>query len=540
MSDATSPAAYQIPASRFASGLAGELLAGSSAEMIAPLRFLRPGETLDSYPRAADRAALAAEMARANQYYGHPRADELAARLADPATVVVVTGQQAGLLGGPLYSLTKMIGVARWAAKLEDEGIPAVGVFWVATEDHDYREVAVANVPAGDGLVSFDLGDDEQPLMPVGMRALGGGMSRVLEEVRAAYPSGVDEETWELLTSTYRPDARFGEAFCRFMVRLLGDRSPLVLDSQLPALKEAQRPWLRGLVERRDAVCEALVEASQRVEAAGRKPQVKGGDRHSGLFVISGEQRRRVVWHGESEWSLRGSDAAPEPIETLLERIDENPAAVSPGVLARPAMQDAVLGTSLQLMGPGELAYLAQAASVYPVLGIEAPQTTLRPQMLVVSRRQRKHLDGLGLDLAAVLGAEEDVERRLAEGRGAEQADVVHAAVLAEIEKLHQVCADIDGNLERPWQKTRDNIDRALSTLSAKMCAAAVRRDEVLLRRLQALRDACTPGGAPQERVVASAHYPLRYGKCFAASAYEQLEVGSDLIQVIDPEAPAS
>ena len=93
----------------------------------------------------------------ANRAYGHPEADRLAARLADPAVRVVVSGQQPGLLGGPLYSLAKMVAVSRWAAALEAAGEPAVAVFWVATEDHDWAEIsstAVLGVRRAAGLRS--------------------------------------------------------------------------------------------------------------------------------------------------------------------------------------------------------------------------------------------------------------------------------------------------------------------------------------------------------------------------------------------------
>ncbi|MDX1382836.1 MAG: bacillithiol biosynthesis cysteine-adding enzyme BshC [Thermoanaerobaculia bacterium] len=537
MSDPGSSSTFDLAAGRFASGLAGELLEGRCCDLLSPLRFLRPGEALEPAPRPGERAAIASELAAANEAYGHPRARELAERFAAPETVVIVAGQQAGLLGGPLYSLTKMIGVARWAELLEARGIPAVGVFWVATEDHDYREVAVAKVPARGGLLSLDLGDDPEPLRPVGPRLLGAAITPALESLRSAYTSEPEAEAWRLVTDCYRPDATFGDAFCRLMVGLLGERAPLVLDSMLPAMKAAQRPWLERLVDRRDAVCDALAVASGRVEESGRKVQVREGDRHSGLFVVADGERRRVVWHGASEWGLRGADDAHEDVATLLARIQDDPGSVSPGVLARPALQDAVLGSCLQLMGPGELAYLAQAASLYPVLGIEAPATTLRPQMLVLERRQRRHLERLGLGLAEVLGPEDEVERRLALGHGGEALEEVRERVLAEIESLRGACTEVDANLKRPWQKTRDTVDRALGTLGGKLNAAVVQRDEVVRRRLAGVREACLPGGAPQERVVASAHYALRHGLRFAAAAYAQLDPGSDRIQIIDPEA---
>jgi bacillithiol biosynthesis cysteine-adding enzyme BshC len=523
--------------SRFAKGLAGDLLGSDGADLVAPLPFLAPGQTLTPRPHPGSRAEIADELARANQGYGHPRARELAERFADPNTAIIVAGQQCGLFGGPLFSLTKMIGVARWAERLEQQGIPAVGVFWVATEDHDFDEVACATLLERRGPRRFDLGADSQPLMPVGMRALGPAVAEVMAQVPAVYNGTPDPQALSLLEASYRPDARFGEAFTRFMVGLLGDRSPLLLDSMLPAMKRAQRPWLRRLVERRREVGDALAAATERVEARGRRPQVHDAGCNSCLFVLSGEARRRTMWEGDDGWSLRGEHGAVEPVQSLLDRIDENPGTVSPGVLARPALQDAVLGTSLQLMGPGELAYMAQAASVYPELEIEPPATSLRPQMLVLDGRQRQRLDELGVDLADVLGPEEELHRLLAAGSGAAAAEQTRETVLAELGKLRDPCLEIDPNLERPWEKTRDHVNRALETLSTKMCAAAVRRDEMVLSRCEALRRAVLPGGTPQERTLTTAHFALRYGPAFVDAAWRGLDVGADTVQVIDPDA---
>lgn len=533
-------ASLHLPASRFASGLAADLLEGGADDLVAPLRFLAPGRDLEARSHPGERARLAADLAQANRSYGHPRADELSRRFAEPATAIIVAGQQAGLFGGPLFSLTKMIGVARWAERLERAGIPAVGVFWVATEDHDFAEVARAGFAAAGSVQTLTLGEDEQPLLPVGMRTLGDGVGELIEQMPAIFNGTPDPEILSLLHATYRPDARFGEAFGKFMVGLLGERAPLLVDSMLPSLKEAQRPWLRRLVERRESARTALEGAATRVEAKGRRLQVRDREGESCLFVLTGAERRRVVWEGEDGWSLRGTGGVVEPVATLLERIEENPGTVSPGVLARPALQDATLGTSLQLMGPGELAYLAQACSLYPVLEVAPPATSLRPQMLVVDRRQRERIGEIGLPLGELLGPEEELHRLLASGSGAEAADETRARVLAEVDALRSCCVDLDPNLERPWEKTRDHVARALDTLHGKMCAAAVRRDDVLRSRCDAVRAALLPGGSPQERTLCCAHFALRYGPDFVRAAWEGLEVGSAEIQIIDPEAAAT
>ena len=524
---------------RFLSGVAKSLVAGRDRDLLAPLVFAAPGALPDLDSRPGERALIAAELERANASYGHPRARELARRFADPSTLVVVAGQQAGLFGGPLYTLTKMAGAALVAERLERAGRSAVAAFWVATEDHDFAEVARAGLLGLQGPRTIDLGDDPAPLEPVGMRTLGPRLDAALDAVRALYPGAVDGDAWRLLTASYRPDARFGEAFSRFLIGLLGGRAPLLVDSMLPSLKRVERPWLARAVERRHQICDALGERSSRVVDTGHSLQVEDDRSAAPLLVVSGRERRRVLWQGADRWLLRGGGpgAAPRPVDELLDLVADNPSVVSPGVLLRPIVQDAVLGTALQLMGPGELAYLAQAAPLYSLLEVDAPHVALRPQMLVLDAKQRGHLASLDLALEELLRDESALHVLLVRGGAADEIETLRAAALATLDRSKGDCLAMDATLERPFEKTREHVGRALELFAARLRAAAVRRDELVRSRSTALRDACLPGGAPQERGLAVAHFALRYGAGFGGAVMAQLDVESDRVQVIDPEA---
>jgi bacillithiol synthase len=524
---------------RFLSGLAREFVAGRQRELLAPLVFAPPGPLPELRPRAGDRARIAPDLERANASYGHPRARELAERFADRDTLVVVAGQQAGLFGGPLYTLTKMAGAALVAERLERAGHQAVAAFWVATEDHDFAEVARAGMLGPDGPRTLDLGTDPAPLEPVGMRTLGPGLPALYDAARELYPSAAGGDAWRLLESCYRPDARFGEAFCRFLVGLLGARAPLLVDSMLPALKRAERPWLARAVARRTEICELLGEQASRVVASGHALQVEDDRIAAPLFVIAGRERRRVLWDGPDRFVLRGSDAAPRDVMDLLTLLADNPAVVSPGVLLRPIVQDAVLGTALQLMGPGELAYLTQATPLYRQLEADAPHVALRPQMIVLDSKQRGHLESLGLTLDELLRDERSVHALLDRGGVSGRIAALRTSTLAELERLRGDVLGVDAGLERPLEKTRDQIDRALELFAAKASAAAVRRDDTTRSRCESLRAACLPGGAPQERGLATAHFALRYGIGIGAAVLSQLDVDSAAVQVIDPERAA-
>jgi bacillithiol synthase len=508
-------------------------LAGRDLDLLAPLRFL-PADGSPSGPAfPGARRELAAALAIANRGYGVERADEMARRLADPATRVIVTGQQPGLLGGPLYSFSKAVAAARWAAELEARGEPAVAVYWIATEDHDWAEVSSATVLTPEGPRTFDLGPDPEPLTPVGMRTLGPAVDDVLRQLAEAVPGERYAEWVKTLGRWYRPDARFGEAFARLMARLLGPRCPLLLDAMLPALKDAQRPWLRRLVERRKEVEEALIRRDAEIESRGHALQVTPQRGLSPLFLLSRGERRRIEWRGEDGYALRGREDGGKA-EDLLRIVDENPGVLSPGALARPALQDAVLGTTLQVLGPGEVSYIGQSAAVYPVLEVEAPWVSLRPQTLVLEPHLAGKMAESGIPLPVLLSSQQALDRALADLEGGDFVGPVRRKVEEALDELKTRSAD--PNLERPFEKTREQILRALDLFGEKATSAAARRNEVRNRRVDLLRESCMPLGKPQERVVASAHFEGKYGERLAGSYWEQMGLDPRVLHVVIPD----
>ena len=523
-------------------GMPAAWLAGQQTDLLVPLRLLAPGALPEGAPPRVDRSGIAAGLARANAAYGHPRAAELAAKLADPATRVVVGGQQTGLFGGPLLALVKAAAAVRYAEALEAAGQPAVALFWMATEDHDWAEVESATFLGPAGLLRLALGNDPSPLAPVGLRTIGPAIEGLLSVLAESFPNERFSEWRQRLAGWWAPGARFGDAFARQTVALLGARAPLMLDSMLPELKIAERPLLRALVERRVAVEEALVAAEGRILARGFELQVAPQRGASPLFLLRDGARRRVEWSGDDAYRLRGA-ASPQPAEPvagLFASLADDPSLLSPGVLARPAIQDAVLGTTLQIMGPGETAYLAQAAAIYPLLGVRAPWTALRPQVLVFDARQREQLSELGAGLAELLFAPEKIMSRLATRAGGGFVAARRAAAEELLEGMHAPALALDPGLEKPWTKTRDTLLGALEAFASKVEAAAARRDGISQHRLEHLRQVARPDGVMQERLLSTAWFAGRYGEGFGGALLEQLALDPRRLVLVDPTAERS
>jgi uncharacterized protein YllA (UPF0747 family) len=489
-------------------------LEGRDLDLLAPLGFATAAAAVPAAAAPPDRSELAAALADANAGYGHPAAEAIAARLADPATRVVVTGQQPGLFGGPLYTLSKAVAAVLWAERLEAAGTPAVAVFWVSTEDHDFREIAQATFVGREGPLALDLGDDPEPLTPIGMRSFGPGVVEALDRLRAL-GGGERWDDWvEALAGWYRPEARFGEAFSRLLARLLGERCPLLMDAMLPAVKAAQRPWLRRVVERREEIEAAFAARNELILGRGYELQVTPQPGASPLFVIHGRARR---------------------LDWLLQAIEENPSAVSPGVMARSAMQDATLGTSLLVFGPGEVNYIPQVAPIYEQLGIAAPAVCFRPQALVLGGREIDKLDSIRLGLGDLLAADLDLDRALAAGREEDMTEPTRETLATALAELRERAVALDPSLAGPWEKTRGQTEKALDIFTGKVAAAVARRNEVQRARAEDLRAACRPLGVLQERLVATAHFPGKHGDRLVEAFFEQLTLDSRRLHVIQP-----
>jgi len=327
-------------------------------------------------------------------------------------------------------------------------------------------------------------------------------------------------------------------------VALLGERCPLLVDAQLPELKAAQRPLLRRLVEQRAEVGEALARAEAAITGRGYPLQVAPQPGTAPLFALAGAERRRITWTGEDGWALRGARSGAEgaaesrSVAELLALIEGNPAAVSPNVLSRPPLQDAVLGTSVQVMGPGEMSYLAQAAPLYPLLDVQPPAVAPRPRALVLEEKQLAALAQTSLDARLLLASATEVEKALAARLDGDPVAPAQARALAELAALREAAVAIDPNLDRPWEKTHEQVKTAFERFAEKLTRARAQRDEVAQRRLAGLRGYAAPGGVLHERVLCAAHFRGRYGEAFGEALWNQLALDTLDVQLL--RAPES
>src|SRR5262245_60181390 len=161
--------------------------------------------------------------------------------LADPKTVAIVTGQQAGLFGGPLFTLLKALTALKLADQVaQDHHTPAIAVFWIDAEDHDWEEIrscTVYDANLAPRTVSLPARPGTEPA-PVATVRLDDAVLAALDEMERILPAS-DFRSWVVtkLREAYTPGLGIAEAFGRWLEQVLGDRGLVVYDSSDPASK---------------------------------------------------------------------------------------------------------------------------------------------------------------------------------------------------------------------------------------------------------------------------------------------------------------
>lgn len=402
--------------------------------------------------------------------------------------VVVTTGQQPGLFGGPLYTLHKALTALEFARALQEAtGTAAVPVFWAATDDADFAEASATWVRAPDGarrLVLEGQPAENIPLSRVALPAMDGLLAALFE----AGGSSVDLRFLAMAERAYRAGETVGGAYVHLLRQLLQPLGIAVLDASHQSVYEASREVLIRALERHNAVDAALERREREIVSLGLAPQVPRVD---GLTTV-------FEWHDQ-----RGKQRVPrEGAGAAVQRASR--ARLSPNVLLRPVVERAILPTVAYVAGPGELAYFPQARAVAEAMELEAPVAMPRWSATIIEPDVARLLERHGVTRQALVDAH-GVERRLA--RAAAPAALLRAladlrqrlddegASLKSLAAAHEAALDprvIDG----ATRGMRFRVDR----LERRLLARVKRREADLMRDVRVMQGALYPGGARQER----------------------------------------
>jgi bacillithiol synthase len=478
---------------------------------------------------SARRTRVAEILERQNRAWeASPRTLENVARLRDGA-FALVTGQQVGLFGGPLFSMFKALSTVKLAQEAREAGLDCVPIFWLATTDHDLDEISHVSVLGPDGsLHKLSSTTHGLPDAPVGTVTFGPEIEPLVE---AAAGLLGDSEVTKFLREAYRPGENFGSAFARLFSRLFADWGVILLDASDPELHRIAAPIYSAAIERASELDEALLARGRELEAAGYHEQVKVTPSSTLLFTLRDGARlpiHRQSRAGEESFVVKhqGKDETISQVE-MLRRVASNPEQFSANVLLRPVVQDYLLPTLAYVGGAAEIAYFGQGAVVYKALLGRATPILPRFSATIVEAKPQALLERYGLALPDLFQGPDVLRETLA--KHALPSDLQAAFDQAE-SSLQQALGSIQQSLER-LDKTLveaaanagSKMQHQLEQLRARAARAELRQSEVLGRHAELLGNALYPDKVLQEREIGGVYFVARQGQALLQNLYNTL-----------------
>jgi bacillithiol biosynthesis cysteine-adding enzyme BshC len=481
-----------------------------------------PGASWMQSPALVEPAPALADLLEAQNHACHagPAAIANIAKLRTGARAVV-TGQQVGLFGGPLYTLHKAATAVRLAREAtQATGTPHVPIFWLASEDHDFEEIDHVDLQAADGRVErVQLGEHagRGSGAPVGGLRLGSGVTTALEQAATLLGPGPQIE---LLRRCYRPECTFAGAFAHWIATVFRDQGLIVLDAAGRTAHAMGSRVLQQAITDAPLLEQLLLDRGMALEAQGFHQQVLVKKGASLLFLLSGEAeneprvRQPLKRSAEGVWTASGVQYSSEDLLKILAR---EPERLSPNALLRPVFQDAILPTSAYIGGPAEIAYFAQNAVLYEAMpGVVTPVLP-RLSATLLSERSAQAMEKDGIDLPEIfrmplIEMQTRVGARALPLEGKQKLHAAGTAMASELEALTGWMASLDEGLGRAGELSASKIRYQMNRLRRLAARWEMEKNASIARRVAGIYAAAYPGGHLQERGTGAAGALARFG----------------------------
>lgn len=487
-----------------------------------------------------DRAPLCAALERMNRRWEASEKTLANIRLLSEADcVAVVSGQQAGLFGGPLYTIYKALSAVKLAECLSQRGVKAVPVFWIATEDHDFQEVATAEFINRDCLLDRVKVPEEMHAegFPVGKVTLNEAIIGVIKNLLHHSPqTEFSNDLEKLLRGAYQPGQRYGDAFAQVMTGLTSKYGLILLDPLDSQLKTLAAPLYSAAARHASEIARALVNRSRELEQAGYHAQVTVSENTFPLFLHDERGARHAVTQSGTKYGMK-ADGDGYSADELSEWAKREPERFSPNVTLRAVVQDYLLPTIAYYGGAAEIAYFAQTAEVYRVLERPATPILHRASLTMVEKHTWRILDRYHIGMRDFFaGPDHVISRVVAEHLGKETSaafDHTTSTFHSELDALQQKLKHVDPTLADALEKGRRKINYQIDGLRTRFQRAQMARDEAVHRQLLRAFDLLYPEKTLQERRINITSLLARHGRYVVDWIFDAIDLGSNEHQIV-------
>ena len=463
------------------------------------------------YPR--ERRAKVAELLRKqNVALGASAETQSNLERLEKGAVAIVSGQQVGLFSGPAYAIYKALTAVQIAEELTRGGIPAVPVFWMATEDHDLEEVRHASWFGQGKLKNFELPLVAEAGRPVGGISLGAEVEPLTREAAEFLSNQGSDLLAQYLTESYRPEETYGSAFAKLFTRLFAQQGLILMDPLDPGLHRVATPLYQHALAERDALNEKLLQRGKDLDRAGFDAQVKVTSRSTLLFYL-GDGVRQVITASNGKFQAGDKTWGREELAHMTHT---EPEKFSPNALFRSVVQDFLLPTAAYVGGPAEISYFAQSEVIYRQLLGRMPVMLPRAGFTLVDAKAAKLLRRYRLTVEDVWAGSQSLRHKMEGASVPKTLSKSFQKNQKQIQKmltqLGKQIAKLDPTLKGTVERARQRIEFHLEKLRQKAGKAQDQKTGLISAHEQYLDSLLYPHKALQSRELCLLPFLARWG----------------------------
>lgn len=460
-------------------------------------------------------------------------------KLSDKKTLTIVTGQQLGIIGGPLYTFYKIITAIKLSRFLSEryDDYNFVPVFWLEADDHDFNEVRSVKIINEDNsilTVGYKEEIEEDDLkQSVGLIKLDGSINDFFDNLtRSLKETEFKSKLLEQLKDFYKADRTFKEAFKDLLFNYFDDYGLIIFDPQDSEVKSLFKPIFKKEITDFRNHTEQLVHVSATLEELYHA-QVKVKPVNLFLRVDEGRYSIEPV---ENEYRLKRKRKSFTQ-EQLLELLDNEPDKFSPNVLLRPICQDYLLPTAFYIAGPSEIAYFAQIKPLYDLYNITQPMIYPRSSATILENSISNSLEKNSLTINDIFFDIDTVKKRIINSIEESSVDEIFSGIENQIEvtfdQLKEKLLDIDKTIADSSNRYRDKILSTINELKSKAEKAQQKKYEVTLRQIDRAAIHLFPNSNLQEREINFVYFANKYGEDFLKKIFDELQINKFEHQII-------
>lgn len=420
-------------------------------------------------------------------------------------TIFIVCGQQAGLFGGPLYTLYKAMHAVQLSLRLSElTGRNVLPLFWVASDDHDFEEVKKIGVKTRDGEKStIEYHPDRQVEgVPVGEIMLDEGIISAVDSLAETLPTGEASGRYlDILRSAWKPGSRWSDAFTAQMLRLFASYGLVLFDPRWKGVKNLFRSIF--IAELSDPLASAALvnKEADAFESVGmRKKALRKSVGSTNLFLtVDGVRLPLFV---EKEGFRAGNQSLTK--SDMFNIVNSSPDRVSPAASLRPICQDTIMPVAALICGPGERIYMEQVKPLYTLFGVSRSLVWPRASFTVIDSRIIRNAEKERIPLPMMFANSERIRKDLAldsfPRETGKALDSLDALIESGFTRAAESIALIDPTLKDSVKKDMGKVLHIARSIRERALRAHRSSLAISEKRLLSASYFLLPDGKPQER----------------------------------------